>query len=202
MHYSPVLNYEGLYEVSTLGTVRSLDRSTLGRDGTIYPFKGKVLHPSPNKQVEYLQVSLWKYGQGVSHYVHRLVAEAHIPNPLELPEVNHKNGDRFNNQISNLEWVNSSGNSQHAADTGLRVYTNRLSKSEFFECLQSVIDGESYCSLSQRVPYQVPFLSVKLRRLAKELGIEDNLNESIRFQRVQRARINGAKNKPNRKSSD
>jgi len=199
MSYLPVVNYEGLYEVSTLGTVRSVDRSTLGRDGSIYPFKGKILRPSSNKQVEYLQVSLWKYGKGTSHYVHRLVAEAHIPNSLGLSEVNHKNGNRFDNSTHNLEWVNSSGNSQHAADTGLRTYTNRMTKDEFFDCLQSVINGESYWSLSQRVPYKVPYLSVKLRRMAKELGIEGDLNESLRFQRVQRARINGAKNQPNHK---
>lgn len=77
---------------------------------------------------------------------------------------------------------------------GLKIYTNRLTKEEFINCLYDVINGESYTSLSSRVPYKVPFLSVKLRKIAKELGLENELNESLYMQRVIRARINGAKN--------
>ncbi len=195
MSYLPVKSYEGLYEVSDSGTVRSLDRKIIGKDGVTYPFKGKVLRASSNKEVEYLQVSLWKNGVGTSHYVHRLVATAHIPNPLDLPEVNHLDGNRQNPAKSNLEWCTSQENSIHAVNTGLTVYTLRLSKDEFIECLFSVINGESYFSLSQRVPYKVPFISVKLRKLAKELGLEGELDESLMIQRNERARINGAKNK-------
>lgn len=54
--------------------------------------------------------------------------------------------------------------------------------------------GESYLSLTQRVPYKVPFLSTKLRTIAQEMGLEQELNESLYIQRVERARTNGAKN--------
>ena len=194
MSYLPIKGYEGLYEVSDSGTVRSLDRLVIGKDGVAYPFKGKVLRAAPNKDVGYLQVNLWKDGEGTSYYVHRLVALAHIPNPLGLPEVNHKDGNRQNPAKSNLEWSTSRENSIHAVNAGLRVYEHRLSKEEFIECLFSVINGESYYSVSQRVPYKVPFISVKLRKLAKELGIEGELDESLMAQRIERARTNGAKN--------
>lgn len=196
MTYLPVKGYEGLYEVSDQGTVRSVDRKVLGKDGATYPFKGRTLKAHPHKDVEYLQISLWKHGKGTHYYVHRLVAQAHISNPSNLPEVNHLDGNRVCNTVNNLEWVTGQQNKQHAISTGLKVYTNRLTKMEFFECLQSVIAGESYHSLSQRVPYKVPFLSTKLRKLAQELELEHELNASLMEQRIQRARINGVKNIP------
>ena len=193
MNYSPVKGYEGNYEVSDEGLVRSIDRTVLGRDGTNYPFKGRVLRVCLHKDTGYPQVSLWKDGVGTHHYVHRLVALAHIPNPENLPEVNHTNGNRADPRKDNLEWVDSRGNKIHAIETGLKTYTNRLTKDEFVECLQAVISGESYSSLSKRVPYQVPFLSTKLRSIARELGIEDELDASLMEQRIIRARSNGAK---------
>lgn len=193
MRSSPIKNYEDAYEIFEDGTVRSIDRVITGKDGTDYPFKGQVIKASPNKQVEYLQVSLWKENKGTWFYVHRLVAEAFIDNPFNKPEVNHKDGDRTNNSVTNLEWVTSSENSYHAANTGLRTYTNRLSREEFIECLSDVIGGESYQSLSERVPYQVPYLSTKLRKIAREEGLEHLLDHSLYQQRATRARVNGAK---------
>lgn len=194
MPYLPVREYENLYEVSESGQVRSIARNVIGKDGVVYPKPSCLLRPSPNKQVEYPQVSLWKNGEGVSKYVHRLVAEAHIPNPNNLPEVNHKDGNRQNSHFNNLEWVSSLENKLHAIQTGLHIYINRLTKEEFVTCLFDVIAGESYLSLTKRVPYKVPFLSVKLRKIAKELGIENELDDSLYFQKIERARINGAKN--------
>ena len=173
--FKQIVGYEGHYQISDGGVVWS-DKS------------GHALKAAPNKQVEYLQVSLWKENFGTSFYVHRLVATHFIPNPLGLPEVNHIDGDRHNNNVSNLEWVTSSGNSYHAVATGLRIYTNRLTREEFIECLQAVIAGESYQSLSDRVPYKVPFLSTKIRALARELQLETELDESLRQQRADRNR--------------
>lgn len=191
MQWLPVKGYEELYEVSDTGEVRSVDRVLSVTNQKERLFKGRVLLQTMNKQVQYKQVSLWKENKGTSYYVHRLVAEAFIPNPESKPEVNHIDGNRQNNHISNLEWVTSGENSLHASKTGLRVYTNRLTKDEFLDCLYDVINGESYQSLSSRVPYKVPFLSTKLRALAKEFNLETELDESLYTQRVNRARVNG-----------
>lgn len=194
MTFLPIKGYEGLYEVSDTGAVRSVDRIVTGSDGTSYPRQGRTLCAAPHKDTGYLVVSLWQGNKGTSFYVHRLVGEAHIPNPNKLPEINHLDGNRQHNHHSNLEWVTRKGNAQHAVKTGLRKYTHRMTQSQFVDCLFSVINGESYASLSARTPYQVPFLSVKLRKLAKDMYLVGELDESLKQQRATRARINGAKN--------
>lgn len=195
MTFYPIPDFEGMYEINEYGIVRSVDRTVIGADGVSYPFKGKLIKLQPNSATGYLQVHLYKNNKQYTRYVHIIVAQVFIPNPNKLPEVNHKDGNRGNPVKSNLEWVTSSGNSQHAVDTGLRVYTNRLNQKEFMECLLAVINGESYASVSQRVPYKVPFLSTKLRKIARQNDLEDLLDESLMQQRVERARINGNPNK-------
>lgn len=195
MNYLPVENYEGLYEVSDDGQIKSLARIIKGKDGVNYPFKEKQLKLVHNKPTNCMQVSLWKNNEGTTFNVHRLVAKAFIPNPDNLPQVNHINGNRLDNRVSNLEWVTDKDNKLHAINTGLRVYTNKLTREEFIECLQLVIDGTSYLELTKFVPYKVPFLSVKLRKIAKELGIEHLLDLSLQEQKRKRAIENGNKNK-------
>lgn len=82
----------------------------------------KVL--TPKSQGHYQTVSYQTRTPGgrpmIRHlYVHRLVAEGWVDNPYNLPEVNHKDGDKTNNSASNLEWVDRKGNAQHAVDKGL-----------------------------------------------------------------------------------
>jgi len=193
MKILPVVGFEDAYQVSDEGEVYSIERVVLGSDGIEYPFPAGKRAKSANIQNQYFMVCLYKNNVGYQKYVHRLVSEAFIPRIPGKPAVNHIDGDRQNNKVENLEWVTYSENSQHAVDTQLHIYTNRLTESAFLSCLQEVIAGESYLSLSQRVPYKVPFLSVKLRRLAKKHNLEHLLDASLMQQRQRRARINGAK---------
>ena len=108
-YWKPILNYEGLYEVSNWGRVRSLDRWCSHRRGKQLK-KGRILKLCTNKG-GYLYVYLWKNGKGKYFLVHRLVAEAFIPNPDNLPQVNHKDENKLNNNAENLEWCSAKYNS-------------------------------------------------------------------------------------------
>lgn len=191
MKWLPIKNYEGLYEVSETGLIKALARTVEVKNQKPRKLKERILKPSSHKTLKYLQVSLWKDGKGKSFYLHKLVAETFIDNPLDKPEVNHLDGDRLNNRVSNLEWTTRVENAEHAVNTGLRTYSNRLSEHEFLDCLYQVISGKSYKTLSNEVPYKVPFLSTKLRKIAVKYNLETELDKALYLQRVKRARING-----------
>ena len=93
--WKPVVGYEGLYEVSNIGRVRSINFHKSG--------KAKVMSPSLNTW-GYPIVDLRKNNKRHSYTVHRLVALAFIPNPDNLPEINHKNEIKYDNTVENLEW--------------------------------------------------------------------------------------------------
>ena len=100
--WKPIIGFEDAYEVSTLGRVRSVDR-IVERGGQRMRVKGKM-RVLCKKWSGHLYVTLRRNGETINKSVHRLVAEAFIPNPLGLPEVNHKDEKPWNNSVDNLEW--------------------------------------------------------------------------------------------------
>lgn len=113
----PVRGYEGLYEVSHLGRVRSVDRKVEYSDGRTVTKRGKILSISAGKN-GYENVRLYKDKKAKNHSVHRLVAEAFISNPEGKSQVNHKDRNPLNNDFTNLEWVTHQENADHAKLTG------------------------------------------------------------------------------------
>lgn len=109
----PIPGYEGYYEASNLGRIRSVDRYTESRWGTPTFHKSQLMKCRVVSN-GYQHVMLTKDGQKREPLVHRIIAEIFLPNPEGKPQVNHKDGDKSNNQVSNLEWCTESQNQLHS----------------------------------------------------------------------------------------
>ena len=103
-----IAGYEGRYQVSTMGRVKSLCKS-----------KEMIIKPTLRK--EYLRVSFLKKGdrKRLSYQIHRLVAQTFIPNPNNFPQVDHRFGMKFDNSVENLRWATASENTKAAYELGL-----------------------------------------------------------------------------------
>ena len=115
-----VVGFEGIYQVSNTGIVRR-----------IYPNKTKILKQCKaggRTNKEYLYVNMSANGKYRSSSVHRLVAEAFIPNPEGLPQVNHIDEDKFNNCVGNLEWCDASYNNRYGTKISRGVNTMKKSR--------------------------------------------------------------------------
>lgn len=99
--WKDIEGYEQLYQISNLGNVKSLGNDRARKD--------KILKPTKNKD-GYLFVGLNKQGNRKNHLIHRLVAKAFLPNPQNLPQVNHKNEIKTDNRVENLEFCDAKYN--------------------------------------------------------------------------------------------
>ena len=119
-----IKNFEGYYQISNLRRVKSLDRNVIAnKNGGIKILKGTLMKLTRQKgrdEKGYMVVNLRKEGKNKVSFVHRLVAEAFIPNYDNKNTVNHIDGDKSNNNINNLEWSTYSENNKYAIDNGLR----------------------------------------------------------------------------------
>lgn len=132
--WKEVKEYEGLYEVSNLGRVRSLDKIISDRKGRNYFRKGQIIKPQKDSG-GYNKIKLSNTNNIRQMSIHRLVAEAFIPNPDNLPCVNHKNEVKTDNRVENLEWCTPKYNTNYG--TCIERGHKKLSKS----VLQYTLDG-------------------------------------------------------------
>lgn len=167
--FGKILNgYEGIYQVSNLGRIKSLDRRVKDNRRERYQnLKGKQLKFTDNGR-GYQLVFLTKESKRINKYVHRLVAETFIPNPKNLPEVNHKDLNKSNNCIDNLEWITNADNKRHYQKTDVA----KVKRKE-----QGYRIQEKY---KEKIKNKIPFiiyaytkLNYTLEKLNKETGIGD-----------------------------
>lgn len=111
-HWKDINGFEGLYAISSLGRVKALRKTIYYDDGRVQTYKEYILKNSLMK-IGYVSITLTKNKIAKSMYLHRLLADAFIDNPLGLSQVNHKDGNRSNNALSNLEYTSNRENTSH-----------------------------------------------------------------------------------------
>lgn len=150
--WKDITGYSGVYQVSTHGRVKSFKRA-----------KGQILAPSLSgrKEAQYFKVSLHPGGKPC--LIHRLVAMMFIPNPSNKPHINHKDGDKLNNHVSNLEWCTEKENHTHAMDMGLiplgeKHGNSKLRRADVIAIKHRIKTGESGYSIGK--DYAVHYTTV------------------------------------------
>lgn len=132
-NWKDIEGYEGIYQVSDRGRVKSLNYNHTGKE--------KILKTRKVKE-RYLHVCLWKDGEYKFCFVHRLVAQAFIPNPKNYPIINHKDENPSNNCVGNLEWCSSEYNNNY----GTKIERFIKSKSRPVKCVET---GEVFSSIKE-----------------------------------------------------
>jgi hypothetical protein len=142
--WKDIEGFENLYQVSNFGNVKSLQHYTIKSNGVIQNFKERILQPG-NMTSGYCFVGLTRNKKCKNFAVHRLVAKAFIPNPNNFSDINHKDGNKKNNHVENLEWTTRSKNLKHAVNNGLvknqckicrKVIVKRDEKTVLFETMK------------------------------------------------------------------
>lgn len=131
--WKTIPGFEGRYEVSDKGRIRSYSNGRWGNQ-----HKSRILKLKVNTS-GYLCVNLYGGVECTCKMVHRLVAEAFIPNPENKPQVNHINGNKRNNKVENLEWVTASENQYHAVRTGLHKPSQKQKEAVIARCSIPVV---------------------------------------------------------------
>lgn len=151
----PISGFDGYYEVSNLGRVKSLERTIIRANNRKQSFSERIITPIKNN-TNRMRVNLYKDGKYNRVFVHRVVALAFIGESNGL-QVNHKDGNPINNKADNLEYVNQHGNIHHAFENGLMKY--KLSVSDENNIVSKFERGQSVSSLA--VDYKISRRQIK-----------------------------------------
>jgi hypothetical protein len=182
--WKPIKGYEEYYEISNKGRVRNIKTGQFKKASV-----GKVGYPV---------VDICKNGKRKHKYLHRLLAEHFIPNSENKPQVNHIDGNKTNYQLNNLEWVTSKENIQHAFKTGLNKGIANLDDEIIKDLLLNrFMKGESITSIASdsKLNIQITQLSLHFKRIAKQLGIEEDYQKELKIQKNIRATKRGLKSR-------
>lgn len=150
-----IQGYEGLYQVSNLGRVKSLSQEICitEKSGRTYKYTKAECIRTPGICKGYCNIPLTLNGKRTTHYVHRLVATAFIPNPQNLPEINHKDRNPLNNDVKNLEWCTRYYNTHY--DNAIERQHATISKGVRQKRLDGTVVAEyqSICEASRQTGF-------------------------------------------------
>lgn len=182
--WKPIPEFEEFYEISNLGSVRSLDRKVNGFNGEKIK-KGKLLKQHKRKN-GYLSVYLSKNGYGKLFTVHRLLAKAFKPINNDSLTVNHIDGNKQNNYVDNLEWCTMSEQLKHAINLGL--YTPKSPYERGYRCTKEDYQKASKKRMGHEVTLETrnkiaKTLSKQIYCITDDI-LFDSLNEAVKYSKV------------------
>lgn len=128
------------YQVSNMGRIRSKDRIVKYKNGVKHFHKGRIIKTHKNHN-GHVQVLLYEHSKETAKFVHRLVAEAFIPNPENFPIINHKNEDPADNRADNLEWCDYKYNSNYGSCRE-KISRGQLNRPDCSKPVQALKDGK------------------------------------------------------------
>ena len=181
--WRPAVGYEKTYEVSNLGKVRSIDRFVIRKNFMFYFRKGKILKLRIGFK-GYQYASLWGNKKNNKPKVHRLIAQAFIPNPNNLPQVNHKNNNKLDNRVENLEWITNLDNIRHAWKNGFKNNNHCIGEKNHFAKLTSESVREIRNSYKELNKLNLVSKKSKRIELAEKFNITERCIRSIVYNEV------------------
>lgn len=164
--WKDIEGYEGYYQVSNKARVRSLDREVRHSVNSTQTVKGMILKQQVNVD-GYMVISLWKKSKLKGLRVHRLMAQAFIPNPHNKLEINHKNGVKDDNRMENLEWSTSTENNRHRVN----VLGYKPANSMPIRCISLDIEADSF---------------TKMQRILHKKGVAPKYSATTLFNKLER----------------
>ena len=196
--WKSIEGYEGIYEVSNFGNIRSLDRTITqtSRWGTDQTYKLYSQLIKPKMVGTYQAVKLNNRGCK-NVYVHRLVAQTFIDNPSKFKEVNHIDGNKLNNKVDNLEWVSRIANQEHSYNMGLSksgsdshlakltekdvatiIFLKETSGLSYAEVASLFnISGESVSNMCRGLSWKRPLIRERINKYLEELKTICNIGD-------------------------
>jgi len=178
--------------------IKDFENYTVYTDGTVINTDTNYVKKATLGKHGYYCLDLQYLGSKKKFLVHRLVAMAYIPNPDNLPYVNHMDGCKTNNNLDNLEWCTPKHNAQHASKMGLLKRDYSVTDTQVKEWLDFVLLGNTYAEAKGKFNFGVPYMSVKCKELANRLGVGKDLEEALRLQKKIRTVNNSNKIKQER----
>ena len=157
--------YEGLYQASNDGHVKALERKSW--NGKVICIRSERLLTPQKVAGGYYQICITPNNKQIRKYLHRLIAEAWISNPDNKPFINHKDGNKSNNSISNLEWCTRSENVKHAFATGLmcnkgeKSPVSKLKEEDVLSIRIRYYIGESTYRIFKSNDYPISYTNIK-----------------------------------------
>lgn len=155
--WKDVVGYEGLYQVSNFGQVKRLNTHQTTATGVSRKLKGHIVKNYIKAQ--YLYCDLTSNKNTKHHRIHRLVAEAFLENPNNLPQVNHKDENKLNNNVNNLEWCDSKYNTRYGARSQKIAKALGKKVEQYDETGRLLNEYNSISDCSRKTGYSISLIS-------------------------------------------